>query len=79
MDAGFKLSSRKRELYPDFDVMSGYYYMGELEDMWEVKAEVAIPIFSRSKQQKRNCAYWIGINRSTAGLQICGTNLIASA
>jgi outer membrane protein TolC len=42
----------KKELYPDLDLMSGYYYMGELEDMWEVKAEVSLPIFSRSKQKK---------------------------
>jgi outer membrane protein TolC len=42
----------KKEVYPDIDLMSGYYYMGELEDMWEVKAEVSLPIFSRSKQKK---------------------------
>jgi outer membrane protein TolC len=42
----------KKEVYPDLDLMSGYYYMGELEDMWEVKAEVSLPFFSRSKQKK---------------------------
>lgn len=41
----------KKEKLPDVDLMSGYYYMGELEDMWEVKAEISIPVFSKSKRR----------------------------
>lgn len=49
-EAGMKLA--QKEIYPDLELMSGYYYKGKLEDMWEVRAEISLPIFAGSKQRR---------------------------
>lgn len=49
-EAGLKLA--KKEIYPDFELMSGYYYKGKLEDMWEVRAGISLPVFAGSKQRR---------------------------
>jgi outer membrane protein TolC len=43
----------KKEYYPDLELMTGYYYQGEMEDMWEVRAEISIPICAGSRQEKQ--------------------------
>ncbi len=41
----------RREYYPDFDVMGGYYNQGQLKDMWEFKVQVNVPIYFWRKQR----------------------------
>jgi outer membrane protein, heavy metal efflux system len=41
----------RKEYYPDFDVMAGYYNMGRLKDMWEMKVQVNVPIYFWRKQR----------------------------
>ncbi|MFN8008715.1 MAG: TolC family protein [Terriglobia bacterium] len=47
----FRVQLARREYYPDFDVMGGYYNMGVLKDMWEFKVQMNIPIFYWRKQR----------------------------
>jgi cobalt-zinc-cadmium efflux system outer membrane protein len=41
----------RKEYYPDFDVMAGYYNQGTLKDMWEVKFKINVPIYFWRKQR----------------------------
>jgi len=41
----------RREYYPDFDIMGGYYNQGQLKDMWEFKMQVNVPIYFWRKQR----------------------------
>lgn len=50
-EAGVKLA--KKDSYPDFEVMGGYYNLGKLEDMWEIRVDISIPIYHGSKQHRR--------------------------
>jgi len=34
----------RREYYPDFEVMGGYFYQGAMKDMWEFRVQMNIPI-----------------------------------
>lgn len=38
---------------PDFEIMMGYYNLGKLQDMWEVRAGISLPIFYKTKQRKQ--------------------------
>jgi outer membrane protein, heavy metal efflux system len=46
---GLELS--RRDYYPDFEVMGGYYNQGSMKDMWEFRVQVNIPIFFARKQR----------------------------
>jgi len=41
----------RKEYYPDFDLMAGYYNMGRMKDMWEMKVQVNVPIYFWRKQR----------------------------
>jgi outer membrane protein TolC len=41
----------RKEYYPDFDVMAGYYNMGRMKDMWEMKVQVNVPVYFWRKQR----------------------------
>jgi outer membrane protein TolC len=41
----------RREYYPDFDVMGGYYNQGGMKDMWEFKVQINVPIYFWRKQR----------------------------
>jgi outer membrane protein TolC len=41
----------RKEYYPDFDIMAGYYNQGSLKDMWEMKVQVNVPIYFWRKQR----------------------------
>lgn len=43
----------RKEYYPDFSLMTGYYDQGSLPNMWEVKFGVSIPIFHKSRRDKQ--------------------------
>ena len=47
----FGMQLAQKEYYPDFEVMSGYYNMGGLKDMWEFKLRVNVPVFFWHKQR----------------------------
>lgn len=42
----------RKDYYPDFDLMTGYYYQGSMPNMWEVRVGVSIPVFYKRKQQR---------------------------
>jgi len=41
----------RKEYYPDFEVMGGYFYQGSMKDMWEFRVQLNIPIFFGKKQR----------------------------
>jgi cobalt-zinc-cadmium efflux system outer membrane protein len=41
----------RKEYYPDFDVMAGYYNMGRMKDMWEMKVQINVPVYFWRKQR----------------------------
>ena len=41
----------RKEYYPDFEIMGGYFNQGGMKDMWEFRVEVSIPIFYSRKQR----------------------------
>ena len=41
----------RREYYPDFDVMGGYYNQGSMKDMYEFKVQINVPIYFWRKQR----------------------------
>lgn len=45
------VQSARREYYPDFDFMGGYYNQGMLKPMWEFKVQVKVPFFYWRKQR----------------------------
>jgi outer membrane protein, heavy metal efflux system len=47
----FSLELARRDYYPDFEVMGGYFNQGSMKDMWEFRVKVNIPIFFARKQR----------------------------
>jgi cobalt-zinc-cadmium efflux system outer membrane protein len=47
----FSLELARRDYYPDFEVMGGYFYQGSMKDMWEFRVKVNVPIFFARKQR----------------------------
>jgi len=47
----FSLDLARREYYPDFEVMGGYFNQGSMKDMWEFRVKVNVPIFFARKQR----------------------------
>jgi outer membrane protein TolC len=45
------LSLSRREYYPDFEIMGGYFNQGSMKDMWEARVQMNIPIFFARKQR----------------------------
>jgi len=41
----------RKEYYPDFEVMGGYFNQGSMKDMWEFRVQMNIPIFFWKKQR----------------------------
>ena len=41
----------RREYFPDFDVIGGYYNQGRMKDMWEFKVQINVPIYFWRKQR----------------------------
>jgi cobalt-zinc-cadmium efflux system outer membrane protein len=41
----------RKDYYPDFDIMGGYYNQGQMKDMWEFKVQVNVPIYFWRKQR----------------------------
>jgi len=41
----------RKEYYPDFEIMGGYFYQGSMKDMWEFRVQLNIPIFFWKKQR----------------------------
>ncbi len=41
----------RKEYYPDFEVMGGYFNQGSMKDMWEFRLQLNIPIFFWKKQR----------------------------
>jgi outer membrane protein, heavy metal efflux system len=45
------LDLARREYYPDFEVIGGYFNQGSMKDMWEVRVQMNVPIFFARKQR----------------------------
>jgi cobalt-zinc-cadmium efflux system outer membrane protein len=45
------VQAARKEYYPDFDVMSGYYNKGGMKPMWEFKVQIKIPLYYWRKQR----------------------------
>lgn len=45
------VQAARKEYYPDFDVMSGYYNQGAMKPMWEFKVQIKIPLYYWRKQR----------------------------
>jgi outer membrane protein, heavy metal efflux system len=45
------VQSARKDYYPDFDVMSGYYNQGAMKPMWEFKVQMNIPLYFGKKQR----------------------------
>jgi cobalt-zinc-cadmium efflux system outer membrane protein len=45
------LDLSRREYYPDFEVMGGYFNQGSMKDMWEFRVQMNIPFFFARKQR----------------------------
>jgi outer membrane protein, heavy metal efflux system len=56
------VQSAQKAYYPDFDVMTGYYYQGAMKPMWEFKVQLNIPLYFGKKQRY--------------GLEEAGANLV---
>lgn len=41
----------RRDYYPDFEVMAGYYNMGGMKDMWEAQVRINIPLWFADRQR----------------------------
>jgi len=41
----------RKEYYPDFEVMGGYFNQGSMKDMWEFRFQLNLPIFFWKKQR----------------------------
>ncbi len=41
----------RRDYYPDFEVMAGYYNMGRMKDMWEAGVRINIPLWFADRQR----------------------------
>ena len=46
----FGIDLSRRDYYPDFEVMGGYFNQGSMKDMWEFRVQMNIPIFSAHKR-----------------------------
>jgi outer membrane protein, heavy metal efflux system len=47
----FGLALSKRDYYPDFEVMGGYFNQGSMKDMWEFRVQINVPVFFAHKQR----------------------------
>ncbi len=56
---GLELS--RREYYPDFEVMGGYFNQGSMKDMYEFRVQLNVPVFFAHKQR-------LGVEESVAQL-----------
>ena len=45
------LDLSRRDYYPDFEVMGGYFNMGSMKDMYEFRLQMNVPIFFAHKQR----------------------------
>ena len=45
------LDLSRREYYPDFEVMGGYFNQGSMKDMWEFRVQINVPLFFARKQR----------------------------
>jgi outer membrane protein, heavy metal efflux system len=55
------LEASRRDYYPDFEVMGGYFNQGSMKDMWEFRVQMNVPIFFARKQR-------LGVEESIAQL-----------
>ncbi|MDR0843048.1 MAG: TolC family protein [Acidobacteriota bacterium] len=55
------LELARRESYPDFEVMGGYFNQGSMKDMWEFRVQMNLPIFSANKRR-------LAVEEAAAGL-----------
>lgn len=55
------LEMSRREYYPDFEVMGGYFNQGSMKDMYEFRVQISVPIFFARKQR-------LGVEESIAKL-----------
>jgi outer membrane protein TolC len=47
----FGLELSRRNYYPDFELMGGYFNQGSMKDMWEFRVQINIPVFFAHKQR----------------------------
>ncbi len=40
----------RKEYYPDFEIMGGYFNQGSMKDMWEFRVQMNIPIFWKKQR-----------------------------
>jgi cobalt-zinc-cadmium efflux system outer membrane protein len=45
------LEESRRDYYPDFEVMGGYFNQGSMKAMWEFRVQVNVPVFFARKQR----------------------------
>lgn len=45
------LELARRDAYPDFEVMGGYFNQGSMKDMWEFQVQMNLPIFSMDRRR----------------------------
>jgi outer membrane protein, heavy metal efflux system len=54
----------RKEYYPDFEVMGGYFNQGSMKDMWEFRVQMNIPIYFGRKQRLGNEEAGLLLNES---------------
>jgi outer membrane protein TolC len=45
------VESARRDYYPDFELMGGYFNQGSMRDMWEFRIQLNIPVYFWQKQR----------------------------
>jgi outer membrane protein TolC len=67
----------RRDYYPDFEVMAGYYNMGRMKDMWEAGVRINVPLWFAERQRPalEESAYRL----AAAERQVRATELALSA
>jgi outer membrane protein TolC len=45
------LNLARKDIYPDYSVTGGYYYMGSMPPMYQVRADVRLPLYYGRKQR----------------------------
>lgn len=44
------LNLARKQIYPDYAITGGYYYMGSMPAMYQLRADVSLPYFSRKQR-----------------------------
>jgi outer membrane protein TolC len=52
------LNLARKEVYPDYSLTGGYYYMGSMPAMYQVRADIRLPLYIGRKQHAGVAEQW---------------------